>query len=117
MPTIKIIYQSFESGGNSKDEIVARLKNLKFDTEVRTGVKSFYQTAQDLRNMDEARNSWTNEDPNWQDVASSLDSANMPPGYPPSNLAMMAFSAPPAVGFNTMSAPQVASSFLFGVVS
>ncbi|KAF9224617.1 hypothetical protein BS17DRAFT_780164 [Gyrodon lividus] len=77
VPTIKAVYDAFEKAGYDKDKIMALLKDGHFlDSLQRETKKITYQaTGQDMADMDSRRGSWTNEDPDWHSIVTSLDKA------------------------------------------
>ncbi|KAF8878182.1 hypothetical protein BD779DRAFT_1217850 [Infundibulicybe gibba] len=74
MPIIHEIYQVFEEAGSTEEEIIKRLKDRGFEELIQEDMKeeSFYNIARSLRDLDESRMSWVNEDPSWQNLANML---------------------------------------------
>ena len=75
IPTIHVLYQSFEQSGYNKEAIIELLKTNGIAKPVQEDMtaETYYKAAQELHDMDVGRNSWTNEDPSWESTAGSLD--------------------------------------------
>jgi len=82
VPTIHVLYDSFEQTGYNKEAIIELLKTQGIMKPVQDDMKAetFYKAAQDLHDMDVRRGSWTNEDPNWESTASALDTVDFVAG-------------------------------------
>ncbi|KAF8871919.1 hypothetical protein BD779DRAFT_1453368 [Infundibulicybe gibba] len=76
MPIIQEIYQVFEDAGYTEDQIIKKLKDKKLDEPVQEDMKdeNYYNIARSLRDLDESRGSWVNEDPYWETLANTLQS-------------------------------------------
>ncbi|KAF8884345.1 hypothetical protein BD779DRAFT_784506 [Infundibulicybe gibba] len=74
MPIIHEIYQTFEEAGFTEEQIIKKLKDKKFNEPIQEDMKdeNYYNIARSLRDLDESRGSWVNEDPNWQTLANML---------------------------------------------
>ncbi|KAH7929535.1 hypothetical protein BV22DRAFT_120462 [Leucogyrophana mollusca] len=64
-----------ESGTVDQAKILASFERHKDHFTSNESQWTFYKTAQTLREMDQLRNSWMNEDPSWENLANNLDAA------------------------------------------
>ncbi|KAF8878187.1 hypothetical protein BD779DRAFT_1676940 [Infundibulicybe gibba] len=74
MPIIQEIYQFFEEAGFTEEQIIQKLKNKKFNEPIQQNMmdENYHNVARSLRDLDESRGSWVNEDPNWEKLANTL---------------------------------------------
>ena len=80
LPTILTVYQAYEDLGYDKDKILQKFKDHTYIERLKskTAAVTYTSVGQGLSDMDSSRHSWTNEDPDWRSLASSLDIALAP---------------------------------------
>ncbi|KAF9501355.1 hypothetical protein BDN71DRAFT_695471 [Pleurotus eryngii] len=78
LPSIVDIYQTYEEVGYDPDKIIERFKTKGLMKPLQSDLQdeNFHKVASDLRDMDNNRGSWMNEDPNWQSLADRLQSTS-----------------------------------------
>ncbi|KAL0570071.1 hypothetical protein V5O48_011889 [Marasmius crinis-equi] len=75
IPSIKLVYATFEKAGYDKDKIAQLMKEGDILDSLQKGQTNitYRSIGQELANQDSGRGSWTNEDPSWQVIAAALD--------------------------------------------
>ncbi|KAJ8520443.1 hypothetical protein ONZ45_g2738 [Pleurotus djamor] len=76
IPSITAIYQAYEEAGYDPEKIIERFKTKGLMKPLEQDLRddSFRQAAVDLNEIDRNRGSWTNEDPNWEEIVNRLQS-------------------------------------------
>ncbi|EMD39523.1 hypothetical protein CERSUDRAFT_111848 [Gelatoporia subvermispora B] len=75
---LQSVYQVYEACDYDKDKIIEAMKQLdiaRFMKEDQDKI-TYYSVAKGLSDMDSNRDSWRNEDPNWEELARALDTVN-----------------------------------------
>lgn len=75
IPAIKLVYDACEAAGYRQDKILETFQSMDIIAQLQPAHSSitYASVGQELADMDVQRGSWTNEDPNWQALASVLD--------------------------------------------
>jgi hypothetical protein len=75
IPSIKTIYQTYESLHYDKEQILEKFKDHNWlkDLQTATANVTYDSVGQQLADQDQARGSWTNEDPDWHGLVQELN--------------------------------------------